>query len=268
MLWRPEAAVWESGPIRCSLVPAGFRLTVADVAEFFIPSRPGRLGCRALSSDRAAIRHARLRLARPLSLSYWGPHVMLHAAGLVCNGRAVCLVGPSGSGKSTLACYLSRRGARLLDDDVVQLKHRGSRGVWVQPGLPQVRLWPDSVRALLRAREQRGTGKQELPLSVASAPVRLGFVCLLEPGREKPEIARVRPTEALTVLWRQSFVLNPHDGASLARQLNRLSGVLESVPVYRLRVPHDYARLPDVASLLRETCPRVAGDRSTLRPGP
>jgi hypothetical protein len=44
---------------------------------------------------------------------------MLHAAGLVVDGRAFVLVGPAGSGKSTWVVHGEATGARALSDDVV-----------------------------------------------------------------------------------------------------------------------------------------------------
>jgi len=46
---------------------------------------------------------------------------LLHAAGLVVDGRAFVLVGPEGSGKSSFARLGAAAGARVLSDDVVVL---------------------------------------------------------------------------------------------------------------------------------------------------
>jgi hypothetical protein len=51
--------------------------------------------------------------------------VMLHAAGLVVEGRAFLLVGPEGSGKSTWVRLGQRAGARVLSDDVVLVDGAG-----------------------------------------------------------------------------------------------------------------------------------------------
>ena len=46
---------------------------------------------------------------------------MLHASGVVLDGRAVLITGPSGAGKSSLAAALVRAGGQLLSDDAVAL---------------------------------------------------------------------------------------------------------------------------------------------------
>jgi hypothetical protein len=51
---------------------------------------------------------------------------LLHAAGLVVNGRAFLLLGPSGSGKTTWARIGSEAGATVVGDDLVLLDGSGS----------------------------------------------------------------------------------------------------------------------------------------------
>jgi hypothetical protein len=53
---------------------------------------------------------------------------LLHAAGIVLDGRAFLLVGQEGSGKSTFAAVARRGGARVISDDTV-LVDRGEDGL-------------------------------------------------------------------------------------------------------------------------------------------
>ncbi len=61
--------------------------------------------------------------------------------------RAVLIRGKSGSGKSDLALRALALGARLVSDDRVMLKKRGSHGLWASP--------PAAIKGLL---EVRGVG--------------------------------------------------------------------------------------------------------------
>ena len=52
----------------------------------------------------------------------WRRHLLLHAAVVERDGRAVVLTGESGAGKSTLAALLMARGWRLLGDEFAMLE--------------------------------------------------------------------------------------------------------------------------------------------------
>jgi HprK-related kinase A len=51
----------------------------------------------------------------------WRRHLLLHAASVERNGRALIITGLSGSGKSTLAALLGERGWRLMGDEFALL---------------------------------------------------------------------------------------------------------------------------------------------------
>jgi hypothetical protein len=85
---------------------------------------------------------------------------LLHAAGIVLDGRAFLLVGPEGAGKSTFAQAARQGGARVISDDTVVLDAEGDRLVLLGSPIraheatePGPGRWP--VTAVLHAR--RGT---------------------------------------------------------------------------------------------------------------
>jgi len=71
----------------------------------------------------------------------------LHASDVAVGDRAVVLLGPGMAGKSTTAAAFGQLGYPVMSDDIVALGERGD-GFIVRPGVPCLRLWPESVRTL------------------------------------------------------------------------------------------------------------------------
>lgn len=107
--------------------------------------------------------------------------LLLHAAGVVRNGRAFLFIGPSGSGKTTVAGFAGQND-RLLNDDLVLLRpHAGRWVAWATPFSrpPSASLQPLSapVAAIFRLVQSRDVFAQPLDPAravaelVAGAPV-------------------------------------------------------------------------------------------------
>jgi HPr Serine kinase C-terminal domain len=73
--------------------------------------------------------------------------LVLHGSTVEIDGAAVVFLGGPGWGKSTLAAALHARGHGLVADDVTAVGFDAD-GPVVRPAYPQLRLWPDSVRAV------------------------------------------------------------------------------------------------------------------------
>jgi hypothetical protein len=63
--------------------------------------------------------------------------IMIHGSGIVCNGRGWIFSGTSGSGKTTVARIFDRNGDRVIHDDRLILRKRGSK--WIMHGTPVYR---------------------------------------------------------------------------------------------------------------------------------
>ena len=107
---------------------------VADFTVRLQPSRPWRRYMRPsifIAGDYwladavpMALRHGLLAAEMGMNLQMalgWRRHVLLHAATVEKDGRAIILSGESGSGKSTLAAMLGERGWRLMGDEFALL---------------------------------------------------------------------------------------------------------------------------------------------------
>lgn len=107
--------------------------------------------------------------------------LLLHAAGIVRNGRAFLFIGPSGSGKTTVTGFAGRDD-RLLNDDLVLVRpHAGWWTAWATPFSrpPSASLHPLSapVAAIFRLIQSRDVFAESLDPAravaelVAGAPI-------------------------------------------------------------------------------------------------
>jgi hypothetical protein len=195
----------------------------------------------------------------------------LHASAVVVDGIALAFVGDGGMGKSTSAACFARMGLPVLTDDVLALEARGDSGFAVQPGLPRVMLWDESVQALWGAPEAlplvvAGWEKRFLDLNQsgyrhASQAAPLGAVYLLGErlAPDAPvEFSAVTGTEALMTLVTNTYANDFLDRPRRAQELEVLGRLVNHVPVRRLRAPED--RLA-----VQRICQAVLADFAALR---
>ncbi len=214
----------------------------------------------------ATLEHFVLDILFPRLIADAG-ELVVHGA-LVARGEdAICLLGDSGLGKSTLSAALRGAGWRLLGDDAMELLNDGP-GVSASAIYPSLRLHPDSLEQLF-PEPPAGMSpvadyldKYRLDPGDPADPAettRLRAVLLLG-GEDGTNEVAVRPLTALTLcmaLVRQSFALDPVDPAAAHGRLGAASAVAAAVPGFALNYPRDYARLPEVIDLVRDTLDRV-----------
>ncbi len=189
--------------------------------------------------------------------------LVLHASAVAIGGRAVGFLGAPREGKSTLAAAVQQRGPDLVTDDVVAVAVPTTPDggpLWVYPGFPQIKLWPEAVAglgedpaALPALRPNLSKLARRLSSGFNAAPLPLGRLYVLAEG---PAVA-VEPLDRqaqLVELVRHSYVVRALPRLDAPTHLRQCAAVLRAVPVARLARPRDLAQLAAVADAVLADC--------------
>jgi hypothetical protein len=219
--------------------PAGYLLWARDFGSVLISPDGIELLCEPdpANEDWAGIVSAQ---ALPLAATLRGLEV-LHASGVVLDGRAVLLTGPPGAGKSSLAAALVRAGGQLLSDDAVALAltdgtliaHAGSVALQLRTAEHE-RLSAED-RAVLGRPGGSIDGKHRYVSACAPAPAPLGGVFLLERTAAEPAVERLGAVDPFELIA-STFNLSVRTPQRLRRQLDVVSAIASGGLAHRLRV--------------------------------
>lgn len=198
---------------------------------------------------------------------------------------AFALIGASGAGKSTLTAAFLSAGYAMLSDDHVALWPRQGQ-FWVEPGLPRIRLWPQSVaviEGINRTSDINLNNKaaaQELPRVYSfmekrlknlqreesgarfhASALPLAALFLLaprEPQRSEVLVERLAHKRVLQELWGgrdTSLTLSPQQSAA---EFGLLAQVAQQVPVFYVYRPDSLQSLPQVMAAITATLEGIA----------
>jgi hypothetical protein len=219
--------------------PAGYLLWARDFGRVLISPDGAELLCEP---DPANENWARIVSAQalPLAATLRGLEVM-HASGVVLDGRAVIITGPPGAGKSSLAAALVRVGGRLLSDDAVALAlddgtliaHAGSLALQLRV-TEHERLCAEERAALGRpAGVIEGKRRYLSADSPQAAP--LEGVFLLERSAAEPAVEPLGAVDPFELIA-STFNLSVRTPERLRRQLDVVSAIAANGLAHRLRV--------------------------------
>jgi len=234
------------------------RVAYADGAEFVIDAAASEIF--GVSTSELTLEDLIVYLQGPilgLTLRLRGV-TCLHASAASDNGRAFAIIGGAGMGKSTAAAAVAQLGVEVLTDDVLALSDRGDT-FDVQPGLPRVLLWPESVRALFGDSEAlpRVVGtwdKRYLDLTrpgfqFAPRPAPLSANYVLGerlPAGSAPLLSDLSGASALMWLLANTYANDLLDARLRAGELEVLGRLVSRVPIRLLRAPDDRGALTEV----------------------
>ena len=170
---------------------------------------------------------------------------------------AIAFAGETGKGKSTLAASFHTAGFHLLTDDGLVVAP-GDNYSFALPVYPGLRLWPQSVAALLEkwspgSSVSHYSEKQRIKLQKEDGldSVKLSSLYMLISPNSNDDagsisVTRLSPRDACLELMRNSFQLDVNNIQHLSRLLAETSAVAEQLPVFSLSYPRDFSRLPEV----------------------
>jgi hypothetical protein len=189
----------------------------------------------------------------------------LHGGAIVAGTRALLILGASGAGKSSALVSLLAAGGALLTDDVAAVA-MSPEGPVVHPGPLFVRLWPDTAQALgydpaalpRVFEDQPGIPpKRLLDFSALDgrtwpAPAVLRRVYVLERRRGIDEAGAtlLSAKDAVSQLLRHTYPGHYLDVDTRPAAFDACVRLAQTCPVYRVHVPDDMAKLPQLARTL------------------
>ena len=173
--------------------------------------------------------------------------LMLHAAAVEVDGRAVLLAAPGGAGKSTLAAAFVAAGYRLLSEDVTCVRMTGMPHVI--PGPAMLRLRPDVLShvsleggRVIRRIPSRITFALDPPTRGGCDPVPVGSVFVLDAASGSSVGDPITPAEGIPRLWPMAFRLPVEDWT--ARCFGYLGALAGTVPIRAFGRPRTLEDLP------------------------
>ena len=240
-----------------------------DLFEFLVSPDGRRIAYNPLSeSSVLALETYLLSMVLSYALLKLGYEV-LHATAVIVDGEALALLGPSGYGKSTLAAAFLSAGYPVLTDDLLVLMET-PKGMMVPPGLPRIKLFPETAARLLPfpvAGEPMNplTNKLVIPLSEphfwpAPAPLRAVYR-LSDPGAARPaskvRIARMPVKTAFIQLLAGTFNTRLLEPTRLKRHFEGASRLLTKISVRSLSFQHNFEDVPAVRDAIFKDFRRV-----------
>lgn len=253
-----------------SIAKAGedYILTFPQFATFLISADARRIICDAHSTPPDTIRHLFLDQVVPVLLSAWGK-LVLHASGVASPEGVLGFIGAAGAGKSTMAATFWAEGFPVVTDDclIVEPAHSGFA---VRPNYPGLRLWPETVDAVLGGHLRTSevahyTRKKRVAVGeIQSEMLPLRRLYLLAECESSPAISieTLPPAEAFIELIKYTFRLDITDRKRLAEEFGPFSKLVASGRVKRLRYPRDVSVLPEVKAQI------LADAANAERPAP
>jgi hypothetical protein len=248
--------VFEDGTewLRFFRVEEGYLLRFPALAEFIVSTGGEVVRSQALNgTPDGTVQHLYLNQVLPLALSRQRK-LVFHGSAVEVGDAAVAFLGASGMGKSTLAASFVAAGSRFLTDDGLRVELNQGR-LLAYPSHPSIRLWADSLDALIGSDAQLApaveyTSKARIladgSIRFCAEPRPLKRIFFLQDGdSDVVTIKPIRPAEALVELTKHSFLLDIEERKLIAHHFDLLVEMVKPPIYYRLDYPRQFSRLEE-----------------------
>ena len=245
---------------------SGYLLRFPDIADFEVSASGQSIKAYpVVGTDEVTLEHLYINQLIPLALSRQG-RPAFHASVVTVADGCVAFLGTAGRGKSTLAASFALEDAAFLTDDSLIIDE--SDGVRAMPSHASVRLWEDSVEALIpedtpKADALSFSSKARLlagdALSYIDQPVPLLAAYVLEQDDvDSVAISPLTGSERQMAWISNSFLLDIKDKDLLARHFDWTHRISGQVPTFSLDYPRDYGMLGQVRDAIRRHALKLA----------
>jgi hypothetical protein len=213
-------------------------LKMPPTGSFLLEPARCRVAVESADDDTELLEH-RVASAAICTLLAMREDLVLHAAAVEVEGRAVIFCGPTMRGKSTLVKALGEAGCALLGEDGIAIELSGQEAV-AHPGARGVRV---------RRRDGEGRSRTVLlddPGPGEPGPCPVAAFVLLEERAEELDVEPLEPARALALLTPNLV----HSGgrAAIAVAFQRLAGALGRAPAFSVSLADDLDALPACAA--------------------
>ena len=238
-----------------------YLLRFPGLADFTVAADGTRVAAYPVpGTDETTVEHLYINQLVPLALSRQG-RPAFHASVVTVPGGAVAFLGKTGMGKSTLAASFALNEAAFLTDDAL-LVEDSPGGLLATPSHASLRLWDDSVEALLdedspRAGPVSYSDKTRLLAGEALAyddkpQALLAAYALEDQGATAVSINPLTGAARQMAWVNNSFLLDIEDKALLAQHFEWTHRISAAIPTFSLDYPRDFCILPEVRQAIRQ----------------
>lgn len=179
-----------------------------------------------------------VHLLLPFYLSLEGVCDFLHAGAVSCAGKLILFIAPSMGGKSTLVDYCLKQGDALVADDKVPMFMEDGR-VFIAGAHPYHRPY----------RQLEVLGDYAVNFEMDCQPIHAFYILDTVAENANVDIEEVRGVEKFEFLHPNYLYATPLTGQE---SINSLTVLLQQAPMFRLKIPWNLERLPEVYSALNQ----------------